>query len=206
MKPRNVLPSLLLLLFPLVATAAERPEPAGKSLSPEKIQQIQAISQAVLTAKRSEPANPDLETLRQEVEELRKAVVKFHGQVVQPAAPITLRNETVTSEAGQDGRKVRAKAESDVRDTLNKVRQHRTALQKKIDEAAAGEDRSRERNAAAKVRELEDELDLTLQGKPEEQAEKLRSLAERLAVKHRPVTEECREKTPTISTIVQHRQ
>ncbi|MFA7059576.1 MAG: hypothetical protein WC156_02010, partial [Pedobacter sp.] len=82
MKPHNVLLSLILLLFPLTATAAGRPEPASKSLSPEKIQQIQAIGQAVLNAKASQTPDPEMTQLRQRVEELRKSIEKLRADSI----------------------------------------------------------------------------------------------------------------------------
>jgi len=204
MKPHYILPCLL-LLFPLTVTAAERPEPGNKSLSPEKIQQIQGISQLVLAAKRSVPANPNLEVMRQRITELRMAVVKLQGPATLSTSPISLQSEGLKQKTAQDGQAVRAKAESEVRAAQEKIRSHRTALQQKID-AAAGEDHSQERHVVDKVRDLEDEVDQALQAKSEERGEKLKNLSERLKISVGIQSDQPRDRTPTITTIVQHRQ
>ncbi|MGA2151085.1 MAG: hypothetical protein ABSG48_02845 [Geobacteraceae bacterium] len=206
---RHVLLGLLPLLLP--ALAAADAQTGNNSLPPETIQKIQTISQTVLTAKRNLPANPELDTLRQKIIALRKAILKLHGLALSTGKATTLsvaNGQTLSPDAApaQSGEQSRAQAGKNVQGALDQVRKQRALLQQKVASAATGEDHSLERNAAAKTQELEDELDKTLALPPEERATGLQALIDRLEVKHRFQLEENRDKTPTITTIVHHRQ
>jgi len=213
--PRNIiLLGLLPFLLPKMAVAVESHETFKNSLPPDKIQQIQAISQSILTARRNQPANPEMENLRQRMDELHKAVVKLYDKSLATgkANALSLENgQSVTPDFKlqqdiQTKKSERAKAEILVSRALGRVRGQRAVVEQKVAESAVGEDHSMERNAAAKVRELEDELDKALQSPPEERAASLHEIKDRLAVKHGPLVETEQEKTPTISTIVRHRE
>jgi len=195
---------LILLSAHTASADAAAKKIRATGLESDKVQHIQAIGQTVLTAKRNAPANPDLEIMRQRITELRAAVIKLNGQVMN-SSPLSLPTEGATLKAARDT-KVRVQTENEVRNVLEKVRDHRAALRRKIDAAATGEDHSRERNVIDKVGKLEDELDQILRDKPEERGEKLRKLAERLTAQRSIHTGEPPERTPTITTITQHRR
>lgn len=211
---RYALLGLLPLLVPAMTTAAELQDPLKKSLPPDKIQQIQAISQSVLTAKRNQPYNTEMDNLRQRADELRKAVVKLHMVALRTGKinALSLANgQAVTPyiKVQQDEQKeisLRAEAETGVRQALDRVHGQRAIVQQKVAQSAAGENHSMELNATAKMQELEDELDKTLKSPSEERAAGLLAIKEHLEVKHLSAVEADKEKTPTISTIVRHRE
>jgi len=203
-----------LLALPHIAVASDKSGAPKNGLDSEQAQAIQAISQAVLTAKHNQTSNSEMGNLRQRVDELYKAVVKLHDRTLLTgklnALPLENgQSATSDSKSPQDNQKsktIRAETETDVRQALERVRGQRSLVQQKVKGSAVGEDHSIELNAVAKIQELEDELDKVLQGPPEEQAASLLVLKERLAVKPRSIIKADKEKTPTISTIVHHRE
>jgi hypothetical protein len=210
----TLLLGLFPLLLPTMAAAVEQHDTSKNSLPPDKIQQIQAISQSILAARRNQPANPEMENLRQRMDELHKAVVKLYDKSLATgkANALSLGNgQSVTPDIKlqqdiQTKKSERAEAETVVSQALDRVRSQRAVVEQKVAESAVGEDHSMKRNAAAKVRGLEDELDKALQSPPEERAASLHEIKDRLAVKHGSLVETEQGKTPTIATIVRHRE
>lgn len=211
---RYTLLGLLPLLFPAMVAAAEQHDPLKKSLPPEQVQQIQTISQAVLTAKRDQPSSPDMANLRQRMDELRQAVVKLHGVSLHTGKVTALplqNSQAVTpdiklQQEEQERISMRAEAEKGVRQALERVRSQRTFVQQKVAQSPAGEDHSLEQSATTKVQQLEDELDKALQSPPEKRAASLQAIKERLIIKPRSLKVANEKKTPTFTTIVHHRE
>ena len=203
---------LLPFLFPAMTAAAEQHDTLQKGLPPEKVQQIQTISQTVLTAKHSQSPNPEMVSLRQKVDELYKAVVKLNVKSLMVGKANVLPNGSGKSDTPdkpqQDILKEsseRTEAEIAVRQALESVRGQRAIVQQKVKENA-GKDHSMELNAVSMVQELENDLDKALQSPLKERTASLHTIKERLAIKRRSLIQADKAKTPSISTIVRHRE
>jgi hypothetical protein len=177
---------------------------------------IQDISQKVLAAKHSETVNPQLQPLKQRFEELRLMLEKLCGANTTAPASLTLTRDITRSSDGngdQNAEVNRREPEQmddytenqkqDVGNALARMREQRA----KFDAAAeiAPEHRNnQEHKTAAKLKELEDELDDALQGSQLKCTEKLADLKRRFKIS--TITNEGPlDNTPTISTIVRHR-
>jgi hypothetical protein len=200
---------MALFLSTQTSAAADKNADANKRLSADEIQQIQTIGQTVLTAKKNGEADPDVQVLKQRISVLHKAVSELAGPNGQAGSThISLKtNETTTNDSAHE-EAGRLKRENKVRNALNEVRRHRSLLQA-ANEHDTPEHASMKHAAAAKAEELENAVEDALNSRPDEKAEKIAKLKDRLAVKslsqavQQPDTG---EKTPTISTIVRHRE
>jgi hypothetical protein len=182
-----------------------------KALGPDKIEQIQMVGRAVLATRRAEPPSPAMEQLRQQVNELRQAITQL------PAAPartgnipeISIESEKKAGKDGRSGKTVDASGtnaeapdarESNIRAVLEQLRRQREAVELETQESVTERDHTLERNAAAKVRQLEDEVEKALRAPAEERDKELLTLRERLKIGPRP-TIPGKPKSPGIRTI-----
>ncbi len=208
---------ILIALHVLLQTAgaADKNTDRKKGLDAQQVQQIQAIGQAVLTAKKNTPADPDMEILRQRVKELHQAITELDSPALSlgNVSTFSLKPDgAATSDIAPDKeekkeRVKREERENKVRSVLNEVRKQRAFVQV-ASHKDTGEHASMKRNAASKVEELENAGEDVLNSRLDERAEKLTALKERLTVKHRSqvTAPDTGKKTPTISTIVHHRE
>lgn len=161
------------------------PKPVQKGLEPEKVDQIQVIGKAVLATRRGHPQSPAMAKLRQHVEELRQELINITG------AP---------NHGGKTPLVADSALEYRIHAAMGKLRKQREAVEFETQASVAERDHTLERNAAAKVRELEDEVENALQSPAEERGNKLMALRERLKIGPRPVNPG-KSKTPGIRTI-----
>ncbi|MEW6401339.1 MAG: hypothetical protein AB1649_06030 [Chloroflexota bacterium] len=214
---------IALLLSMQTASAANKSAARSGGLTTGEVQKIQAIGQVVLTAKNNAPADPELEALRQRVKELQQAIItldspklcigniplslKTDGAATSGTPPDNQDKEKQTDEEGQEERIEREERENTVRSVLNEVQKQRALVQAESQHDTGGHSLVK-RNAAAKVEELENVVEEMLNSRPQERTEKLKALKERLEVKYRSqvAAPDTGEKTPTISTIVHHRE
>jgi hypothetical protein len=203
---------VLLSAYP--ALAADQQKVTGEVLKPETVQEIQGISQNLLTAKHSETPAPELQQLRQQVDELRTSVRKLDTstRTTVPAGAITIIDKNVIKDQAQPTDKKREhrltheKLEQDVHAALKRVRKQRTNVENLDRDDLKEQHKSPLRRVAAKVKELEDVLEQAMTGQPEERAEKLEKLQQRLTVSGNNEQSAREPGTPTISTIVRHRE
>lgn len=205
-----VLFAVMSLLLTNTAYSIDSNGPRKAGLEAEEVQQIQAVGQAVLATRRAEPQSQVMEQLRQRLDDLRQAVAS-PGVRLGKDTVISIQGNAVPSgktQKGQlqsKGQAALAIADKHIRNALEQVRKQRAAVELDIEESVAEKDHTFERNAVAKVQELEDEVEKALQSPVEERKEKLRILQERLEIKHlTPLRPE--EVTPTIRTIVRHKE
>ncbi len=210
---RNACAGLLLLLLPANMVMASDRTPLKEGLGADTVQQIQTIGQAVLTAKKNvEPEGTDMQNLRQRLTELQQAVTSLTGpslNIVKGPSVSQQTNETAAPGIipGQEQAKRQEDENNKVRGLLNEVRKQRSLVQVKS-QNKTGERAVMERTATVKVAELENAVEEALSSQPKERAEKIGKLKERLTISNRALTAQpdTVEKTPTLSTIVHHRE
>ncbi len=186
----------LSLMQPAYAFDSKEARKAG--LEADKVQKIQAVSQAVLATKRAEPPSEAMENLRQGLADLRQVVMGVHDGVVKPG------NEAkVPAKGGKSV--VTDQIERDVRSALKELRKRREAVELDVEESADVRDHTVERNLVVKVQELEGEVEQALQSPVENRAENIHALKDRLEIKRLSPAMPAKE-TPTMSTIVRHRE
>lgn len=202
---------LLLLLLPKNLAAFDK-NPIKEGLEADEVQQIQAVSQAVLKAKKNITPDPDMQTLRQQVTALQQAIVSLADtssvQVKDSSLPSQTDEKISAGSAPDQQQAKRQERENNLRKVINEVRRQRTLVQFKSQDET-GEYASMKSTAAAKLAELENDTDELLNSRPEERAEKISRLKERLSASHLPFVSQpdtAEQDTPTISTIVRHRE
>ena len=177
-----------------------------------KAETIRTISWNVLAAKHSESSNSELLKLRQNIDELRQEIAKLQGLIseIYAVGTLTINDGKNLEKDEQEQEKVRQRGETrknkekDLRITLGQLRQQRVRFEVGTDSAPESR-RNHELRVAGKVKELEDELENILNGPSEEHFKKLEVLREKLEIKHsKPSTQ--LDQTPTISSIVRHRE
>ncbi len=198
---------LAALLLSLQSASAADQSSSTKGLTSDEIRQIQAISQSVLTAKRNAVPDPDLQTLRQQVTALNQALDYLGGRIRTPLISVQTNGATSSGTTPDQGVAQQQALDNKVRDVLNAVTMQRTIVQSAI-ENDTGESSIIKRNAAAKLEELETAMEDILNSPLEDRAQKIVQLRERLKVRTSPQTAQpaAEERTPTISTIVRHRE
>ncbi len=194
---RCVLLALISLFLAQAAYASDATDPRSSGLDPKTAEKVQSIGRAVLATRHAQPESPAMEALRQRLADLRQAVMQVHGGVVR------LEKEAEALGRGYQG-SVIAEKERHIHAALEGLRRQRAAVELDIQESAEQRDHTVERNATAKVKELEGEVEDALQGPVESRAEKFLILQDRLAIKRLSPAQPGNE-TPTISTIVRHR-
>jgi hypothetical protein len=156
-----------------------------------------------------------MQQLRQRLVDLRLSVAKLYAKSIMP---MTSRSITVSDKMApapvvstlENDAKLRAEYEQPenvVRGSLDLVRLQRAELEGSGNQEKSDVQRSLELNVIAKVKELEDEVESTLLIPLDERAAKLHVLQERLKISSRwgIETSDKQDRTPTISTIVRHR-
>ena len=200
-------------MLPYSAQATDLQSKASNRLTPDMVQDIQNISQNVLAAKHSETPSPELQPLRQRVEELRKAVqyllalpsAAAAGNISLMGASTDL-SETQLSGDEQKERIKYGKLEQDVFQALEGVRQQRRKTEDSGREDLTEQRRSHMQRVSDKLKGLEDELELALESSPGERERKLDELQRRLVVSGILEQSVKDPGTPTISSIVRHRE
>lgn len=189
--------------------ASDLKPPARKSaLEPEKIERIQVIGRAVLATRQGLPQTPAMKKLQQQVEELRQAIKQDTGAPQAGKAPeMLLKGVNTPAPTAQTAKApetspqavVADKRENRIRTVLDKLRKQRETVEVETQERSVERDHPLERNATAKVRQLEDEVEKALQSPAEERDQKLLALRERLKIGPR-LTTPGKPKTPGIRT------
>jgi hypothetical protein len=197
-----VLAALTIFFLPTQGTLAANPGDAARQpLDAATLQQIQASGQAVLAAKKSQAtADPDMAALKQTVEDMRDAIISLQSPVLQ-AGKISLSAAPTPSVAPAP----RMQAESRVRAALDAMRKQRLVVQQGTPQNASGQHTSLRQGAAARVQEMENEVETALQSPPDQKAAKLARIRERLSKTKPPSwTQPGMSQTPSISTMTQH--
>ncbi len=213
-KNAHNLPLILVILACPLLAVADTGIGSKARLGAEKLQTIQSISQNILTAKRKDTPNPELEQLRLRIEELRQVVEKFHSGVIDSEVTLAEPNNITMFDGNKDGKLVvrqekrdivkKEKQSNEVEAALGKMRTQRA----KFEAAATSRPEHKqghERKLANKLKELENELESALQAPQAEQTEKLTALSKRLKI-NSGREERKPDDTPTLTTIVRHRQ
>lgn len=191
--------------------AAESGNKPIKGLAANDLQQIQGIGQAVLMAKRKAPADAEMDNLRQKVETLRDTISLLDDSIIKSKIKpnISLKSNEDSPVSALDDKKGKIEtvaAENKVWSALSELRTQRILVKGKVMHNAEKESVVRHQ-AIAKVEELEIEVENALRLSGDEQTMKFKAFKNRLAIDHSyPVKEKYQGQTPTVSTIVKHRE
>lgn len=212
--PIKQLVATVLFLFTInsvhSAMAIDQLERGKNRLKPGTVQEIQVIGQNILTAKHGEPPNPEFTLLRQRVEELQQAVEDLSVSSTSLEVTMGESSDISMTDGGKESKasdkyseRDRAKREN-VKGVLGRVRAQRLKYESANDTRGSIKGEI-EHRSVSKLKELEDDLDNVLKAPQDVQSAKLEALREHLKI-HRRIVDQKQDETPTISTIVRHRQ
>lgn len=194
-----------LAIFFLSTQGALAADPGAASRQPldaDTLQKIQGMGQAVLAAKRSQPADPDVTSLKKTVEDLRDAIISLQSPIVQQGK---MSLSTASTQSVESASTANPQAESRARAAVDAMRKQRLLVQQGAPQNASPEHLAFRQGTAARVQQLENEVEAALQSPPGEKAAKLALLRARLSATKPPSgTKAAVNATPSITTMTQH--
>lgn len=211
---RQFLAAIIFMVLTALPCMAEDEKQHTKPLSAQQLKHIQFMSRTVLAAKHSRTEDPELAEMRVHIEKLQSSIANYQAQRLKAAeytqqalqqGPDKQGIIMPRSEAIIKGNSDKRAALNDLQTTLGNMRNKRMNVQQTIANSRQGKFRHRLLQTTNKMEQLETELQAILVGSEDHKMQKLDAFRKRLEM--RPLNREVPvNDTPTISTLVQHRE